>query len=148
MTALVKKAELKDFDGREMTSDGKFHANLLADFVIKRHVDKNKRNKWVLVREAAIVMYRSGSPSNQEKIKQRISKLATELKARGFTLVVEPTSKAFKIYEGSELEKEYVRNKQGYWEARAKKGEEWSRYLSESLESEGSPDGSGGEVAA
>lgn len=133
MGALIKKAQLVEINGQDMTTDGRFHANLLADCVIKKHLDKRVRNKWITLREAAVSMFHSGVQINQEKIRKGLNRLAIELKARGFCLVVEPTTKAFKLYEGSEIEKHYVLSKQGYWEARAQRAEEWSGYLNASV---------------
>lgn len=128
MNSLIKQATLIEVGDRQMTSDGKFHANLLADLVIKKAADGSKRNKWVSLKEAANAMYRSGSLTNQEKIRVRMSKLADELKTRGYCLVLDG-EKNFKIYEGSQEEKEFVLSKHKYWESRARKAGDWSQYL-------------------
>ncbi len=133
MNTLVKKAQLVEINGQDMTTDGRFHANLLADYLIKKHLDKQKRNKWITLREAAVAMFHSGVQINQEKIRKGLNRLATDLKSRGWCLVVEPTTKAFKLYEGNQIEKHYILNKQGYWEARAQRAEEWSEYLNASV---------------
>ena len=72
-----------------------------------------------------------GRPSNQDKIRKNLGKLASEIKAREFCLVVEPTTRQFKIYEGTEIEKQYVLSKQGFWEARGKRADDWSEYLTD-----------------
>jgi hypothetical protein len=133
MNQLTKRAQLIDVNGYAMTTDGRFHANLLADLTIKKHLDTHVRNKWMTLREAAQHMYRSGSLTRQDDIRKRLGKLADELKARGFCLVVEPDTRAFKLYEGTEVEKQHVQNKQGYWEARARRAGEWSDYLDASV---------------
>lgn len=110
-----------------VTSDGRFHVDLLADYTIERG-----RDRWIPVGEAASVCFFANTPRSKEKIRKRLSRLAAELKARGFLLIAEPGDdgkvKHFKVFTGSEIEKQYAETKLGYWQKRAERAEEWVGY--------------------
>jgi hypothetical protein len=130
MTKIVKRAELvPDASGREVTSDGRIHIDLLADWTIRNGV-----NSWIKLKDAARSQLHSGVPINQKKIRKQFSKLANELKGRGHRLVVNPHNKEFKIYTGAEIETQFIETKHGYWETRAQRAEEWRDYLGSVIE--------------
>lgn len=130
-TSLTKKATLIEVDGRKMTNDARYHVNLLADYVIGEFAQDQDR--WIELREAAGVMYHSGIVSNQNKINRKLHTLFNELKSRGYALVTEPTTKAFKIYSGSEAERQYMLRKQKYWGDRREGAQDNESFLTDNL---------------
>lgn len=136
--ALVKKAELIEVGERLITSDARYHKNLFADYAIRQFASDPE--KWISPREAANVMYHSGITSNQEKIIRKYSELFNELQARGYSLVVEPTTKHFKIYSGADSEKQYMFRKREYWRDRRERSEDKEAFITNVLIEEALPE--------
>ena len=95
---------------RWLTSDGRWHPQLAADYVLAH----GGLTRWIPVGELARVFFGSGSPSNKARIRFRMHTVLRMLLAKGFLLVVEygprAAAQACKIYDPkSQTERQYIK---------------------------------------
>lgn len=127
----MAKFELVEVGGKKVTNDARYHVNLLADYVADAFREDPER--WISLKEAAHVMFHNGNPTNQHKINRKLSTLFNELMARGLCLVTEKSSRSFKIYSGSESERQYMLGKRNYWDNRASIAEKKEGFITNHL---------------
>lgn len=127
----MTKFELVEVAGKKVTNDARYHVNLLADYV----TDASRENpeRWITLKEAAHVMFHNGNPTNQQRINRKLSTLFNELKTRGLCLVVEQSSKSFKIYSGSDVERQYMLRKREFWGDRRDTSQDKEEFIADSL---------------
>lgn len=110
-TALTKhpKPTLMKMGTRWITSDGRWHANLAADYVLGH----GGLTRWIPLGELARVFFGSGTPSNKDRVRYRMHQMFTALLGKGLLLVVEygerNAAQACKLYDAtSKIERDYV----------------------------------------
>jgi hypothetical protein len=104
--AIVKRTKptLVQFGDRIVPSDGRWHPDLVAEYVR----DHGGRRRWIPIGELARVFFAGNVPTNKKRVRRRLYRVFHELLGRNCLLVVEVdehnAAQACKIYDPRSLE--------------------------------------------
>lgn len=110
-TAIAKRSKptLVELGNRLVPSDGRWHAELAADYIISH----GGLERWIPTGEMARVFFGSNTPKNKQLVRRRLFQVFRDLLDRGLLLVVEyhhtDGAQACKLYDArSEQERQQL----------------------------------------
>lgn len=105
-SGLVKRSKptLVQLGNRLVPSDGRWHPDLVAEYVR----DHGGRSRWIPTGELARVFYGGNTPSNKERVRRRLFRVWHSLLNQQLLLVIEVSvrtaAQACKIYDARSVE--------------------------------------------